>query len=79
MGDFVIKHTVQVEKQDYILIGKQAKDAEVRIVCDADDYEGSRYRVENMIRLTKYASELHSGQLPIPKYEPKKPIQGDSR
>ena len=76
MADFGIKHTVQVEKQDYILIGKQAKDAEVRIVCDADDYEGSRRRVENMIRLTRYASELHSGQLPIPKYEPKTKVEG---
>ena len=76
MADFGIKHTIQVEKQDYVLIGKQAKDVEVRIVCDADDYEGSRRRVENMIRLTAYASAMHSGAIPVPKYEPKQKAEG---
>jgi hypothetical protein len=62
---------VIAETQDYIILGKSTKETEIRINFYASKYEDGRERVENGIRLAAYAIAMQSGQLPVPKYEPK--------
>jgi len=67
MSETVSQRVVTIT-QDYIIIGKSTKDTEVRINVDGSDYDESRQKVENMIRLAKYTSDLYNGQLPLPAY-----------
>jgi ribosomal protein S10 len=71
MTDTVSQRVVTIT-QDYIIIGKSTKDTEVRINVDGSDYDESRQKVENMIRLAKYTSDLYNGELPLPPYQKKK-------
>ena len=70
MTDTVSQRVVTIT-QDYIIIGKSTKDTEVRINVDGSDYDESRQKVENMIRLAKYTSDLYNGELPLPAYQRK--------
>ena len=54
-----VKH--RVISQDYIILGKQAKDSEVKIHFDSGDPVASKHRIENGIRLTAYAYHLYTG------------------
>jgi len=57
--------------QDYIIMGKSTKETEIRINFHAEDYEGSKLRVENALRLAAYADAVNQGLVLLPKYEPK--------
>lgn len=55
--------------QDYIILGKSTKETEIRINFHGEDYEGSKLRVENALRLAAYAEALNNGTILLPKYE----------
>jgi len=57
--------------QDYIILGKSTKETEIRVNFDGTNYEESRQKVENCMRLAAYAEMVQTGQILLPKYEPK--------
>lgn len=61
--------------QDYLILGKSTRDTEIRINVIGDNYEESKLKVENMIRLAAYAEGLVEGNIAIPKYIPKNHIK----
>ena len=54
-----VKH--KVISQDYIIIGKQAKDTEVKIHFDSSNLIESKHRIENGIKLAGYGAHLYAG------------------
>ena len=72
MGDEItpIESRVYSISQDYILMGKSTKETEIKIYVDGNDYEGSRKKVENVMRLTAYANAVNNGVIALPKYNP---------
>lgn len=57
--------------QDYIILGKSTKETEIRINFDGSDYLESKEKLENCLRLAAYAEMVQTGQVLLPKYEPK--------
>ena len=55
--------------QDYILMGKSAKETEIKIYLHGEDYEASKLKVENVLRIAAYAEALNNGSILLPKYE----------
>jgi hypothetical protein len=55
--------------QDYLLLGKSAKETEIKIYLHGDDYEASKLKVENMMRVAAYAEAINNGVIVLPKYE----------
>jgi hypothetical protein len=51
-------------------MGKSTKETEIKIYVDGNDYEGSRKKVENVMRLAAYSEAVNSGMVKLPKYEP---------
>jgi hypothetical protein len=54
-----LKH--KVISQDYIIIGKQAKETEVKVHFDSNNPIESKHRIENAIRLAAYMNHLKNG------------------
>jgi hypothetical protein len=52
-------------------MGKSTKDTEIKIYVHGDDYEGSKAKVENVLRLAAYAEAVNNGSILLPKYVPK--------
>jgi hypothetical protein len=52
--------------QDYLILGKSTKNTEVRINVHGENYEASRRKVENMIRLMAYAENIYDGNVKLP-------------
>lgn len=61
--------------QDYIILGKSTKDTEIRINVHGENYEQSKEKVENMIRLAALAEGYVGGTVLLPKYVPKEPVK----
>ena len=59
--------------QDYLILGKSTKDTEIKIYVDGQDWESSRKKVSNMIRLAAYAEALNEGR----EKQPPKPYNAD--
>jgi len=57
--------------QDYIILGKSTKETEIRINFDGSNYMESKDKLENCLRLAAYAEMIQTGQVLLPKYEPK--------
>jgi len=77
MSEVPIQNTSKVISvtQDYIILGKSTKDTEIRINVHGENYEESKQKVENMIRLSALAEGYVSGVVVLPKYIPKEPIK----
>lgn len=61
--------------QDYIILGKSTKNTEIRINVNGENYEQSKEKVENMIRLATLAEKYVGGTVLLPKYVPKEPVK----
>mgnify|MGYP000900654046 CR=1 FL=1 len=60
--------------QDYIILGKSTKDTEIRINVHGENYEESKQKVENMIRLAALAEGYVAGNIVLPHFVPKNPV-----
>ena len=54
-----VKH--KVVSQDYIILGKQAKETEVKIHFDAGNPVETKHRIEIAIKAAAYANHLYCG------------------
>jgi len=54
-----VKHKIM--SQDYIILGKQAKETEVKIHFDSGNPVESKHRIETAIRVAAYANHLYMG------------------
>ena len=54
-----VKH--KVVSQDYIILGKQAKETEVKIHFDSGNPLEAKHRIETAIRAAAYAHHLYDG------------------
>jgi len=54
-----VKH--KVVSQDYIILGKQAKETEVKIHFDSGNPLEAKHRIETAIRVAAYANHLYLG------------------
>ena len=61
--------------QDYLILGKSTKDTEIKIYVHGEDWESSRKKVSNMIRLASYAEALNEGRVALPP----KPFDSDGK
>lgn len=76
MEDKVLSTTKVISvAQDYLILGKSTKETEIRINLMGDDYEASKQKVENVIRLAAYAEAIVAGRVVLPAYEPKNPVK----
>lgn len=65
MADENVTKVVSIS-QDYLILGKSTKETEIKIYVDGADWESSRKKVSNMIRLASYAEALDEGRMPLP-------------
>lgn len=63
--------------QDYIILGKQTKETEIKIYVHGEDYEKSRRKIENMVRLANYAVMVNTGKIALGNYKPEEEEKKD--
>jgi len=54
-----VKH--KIVSQDYLILGKQAKETEVKIHFDSGNPVEAKHRIETAIRAAAYANHLYNG------------------
>ena len=67
-----VKH--KVISQDYLILGKQAKETEIKIHCDFGNALETKHRIDTAIRGAAYANYRYSGGAPASDDAWKEPV-----